>query len=125
MIHFIPLWLGTVLGWVIFYLTLWVDVYTDGKLAPFGAVNHLRGAILRVPVLTLVIALLGIWSTPVVLFGYWASMDMLMGWTLHRDIFYLGDRSKLDLLQKRYKAIVWVKFLGVTIGLFIYIFKTF
>lgn len=102
---------------LIILLTLAIDLYTDTR--PTAKVKHLRGALLRVPSFALA-AWLNPWSM-LLAFTYWAAFDLLFGFIKHRNIWYLGTRSWLDKLQRRYPWLVEVKVvLGVT-SLILYI----
>lgn len=97
--------------------TMAIDVYTDTR--PTTKVKHLRGALLRVPSFA-VAAWLDPWSLLLAL-PYWGLFDMLFGWVKHGKPLYLGTRSKVDLLQRRYPWLVPVKFVLGVGGIILYI----
>lgn len=90
--------------------TLAIDVYTDTR--PTTKVKHIRGALLRAPSFA-VAAWIDPWSLLLAL-PYWGLFDVLFGWVKHGKPLYLGTRSKLDKLHRKYPWLVPVKFvLGV------------
>lgn len=102
---------------LIILLTLAIDVYTDTR--PNARVNHWRGLLLRLPSFA-VAAWLEPWSLLLAL-PYWGLFDVLFGWVKHGKPLYLGTRSRLDLLQRRYPWLVGVKFMVGVGALIIYI----
>lgn len=107
-------------------ITWYIDVRTDFARWEKGAVNHIRGAWLRL--LGFIPATLLDWHSGLLWALYWPLFDGVLGvWVKKREIdkfntipnhfswWYLGTSSWLDRMQHRFKWLVWVKYgLAVT-----------
>lgn len=93
---------------LIFITTLGVDLYTDLRLWDSGKINHKRGAIIR----CLALAVAAVFDVKILLLlpGYACVFDCLLCLFRGLPVFYVGTTSALDKLQRRYPALVWVKF---------------
>lgn len=98
-------------------LTLIVDVYTDNKR--WGRINHLRGAILRVPAFVLDVI---IWPPNALLIAaYWGLFDIAINKVRKLPLDYVGETAWLDRMQRKYGGIWETKIVLLEGGLFCWI----
>lgn len=84
-------------------LTFIIDVYTDNKR--WGKINHLRGAILRVP--SFIIDII-IWPPNALLIAaYWGMFDIAINKVRKLPLDYVGETAWLDKMQRRY-SVIWL-----------------
>lgn len=126
----IPYLWSAFIGFGVMFLTLGIDLWTDGKLAKqklidmdSRGVKHGLGAILRLPGIIIACIFIGWHGAAFVLFGYWLLMDIGMGLILVKDASYIGTSGTLDKLQRKYEWIVRVKQIGAIASLSYYIIK--
>lgn len=116
-------------GIAIFFVTIIVDLWTDYRLwynnihRSKESVNHVVGGAIRTAALVLSVVFLGWWSIPMVLFVYWSLMDTIFGMLIGHKYPFLGTSSMLDLLQRQYPFLVYVKYVGAILGIILYIIK--
>lgn len=127
----IPYLWSALIGWFIWGTTFYIDGKTDSKLwkeaiddfRPEGAVNHTRGAILRLIGIGVSIIFIGWAGVLPSLLLYWFLFDSWMGYAMVEDVTYIGGTSWLDKLQRKFKY-AWGFKLGLAVGaIIIYISK--
>lgn len=99
-------------AFAIFTLTLVIDLFTDvRRYYDSKPINHARGAALRL--LGLVPAcILGGWVfIPFAFFGYWVLFNGLYNVFIGQDWWYVGGKSNLDKVERKYPAITWAKYI--------------
>lgn len=110
-----------IIAWLIWLATLVIDLFTDvRRYYQRRAVDHTRGAVLRLFGLVPACALGGWAFIPVALFGYWILFNGLYNVFTGRRWFYVGGTANLDKLERRYPWIVWVKYLAFLTSIIIY-----
>ncbi len=102
---------------IIFFVVFWVDVITD--LHQWGHINHTRGAIYRS--IALLPAFFLCWPSLFLLPTYGAAFDMFIGVYKGLGFFYVGETSKLDILQRKYPWLQWAKNILALAGIFLFI----
>lgn len=105
-------------GVAIFFVTIIVDLWTDYRLwyknihRSKESVNHVVGGALRTAALVLSVIFLGWWSIPMVLFVYWALFDTVYGSLIGHKWPFIGTSSMLDILQRQYPILIFIKYAG-------------
>lgn len=102
-----------IISLILFTIVLAGKLIVDLHLYFLGGVNnHLIGPAV-VAVCIGVCSWLGGWrSIPMWLFCYWALFDSLYGVFIHQGAFYVGTTAKLDILQRQYPVLLWLKYIG-------------
>jgi hypothetical protein len=107
---------------ILFVVTLVGKLVVDLNLYFNNAVNyHIFGPAVVLIVLAACSVLSGWRSIPVWLFVWWSVFDSLYGLFIHQVFFYVGTTARLDILQRTYPWIIWLKYIGAVASVIYYI----
>lgn len=102
----------TIIAIIIFILTIAGKLIIDLHLYYSGGVNnHIIGPAIVLISLGVCSWISGWRSIPMWLFTYWALFDSMYGIFIHQGFFYIGTTAKLDILQRHYLIILWMKYI--------------
>jgi hypothetical protein len=107
---------------ILFILTLAGKLVIDLHLYFSGGVNHHTiGAVIVLAILVGCSILSGWKSSFMWFFNFWALFDSGWGLFSGNGFFYIGQTSKLDLLQHQYPFLQVLKYLLVVISIIYYV----
>lgn len=114
-----------IISFILFAILIALKLLIDLNLFFSGKINnHLIGPIIVCVVIAVCSFLSGWRSIAMWLFAFWAIFDSLYGVFIHQGIFYVGTTAKLDILQRKFEILLWLKYIGA-IGSTLFFFLTF
>lgn len=105
----------------LFILTIVLKLIVDLHLYHSGGTNnHIIGPIIVLASIGVSTYLAGWRSIFMWLFVFWAAFDSSWGLLTGNGFFYVGTTAKLDILQRSYPFVLWLKYLGAIGSTFFY-----
>lgn len=115
--------LGQMIGFLIFGVTLIVKLNVDyWQYLKGKKINHSLEAVFVTILLVGASYFSGWWAIPMFFFGFTCLFDPAFALLMGQKPFYLGTTAKLDILQRKYPFLQWLKYILFIGSIILYIY---